>query len=108
VKRGQFPRGYQFLIVNLAVQITYILINQIGEGEIDRERERQNRGGVDGCKEGNTRCCSLGHKMLKIRQPEKKLNILIGNSNDDVACGKWKGKGGKERGRGKGVCVCVS
>jgi len=40
VKRGQFPRGYQFLIVNLAVQITYILINQIGEGEIDRERER--------------------------------------------------------------------
>jgi len=33
---GQFPRGYQFLIVNLAVQITYILINQKGGREIKR------------------------------------------------------------------------
>jgi len=36
--------------------------------------------------------------MLKIRQPEKKLNILIGNSNGDVACTK----GDEEK-----VCVCL-
>lgn len=49
------------------------------------------------------------YKMLRIRQPEKKLNILIGNLNDVsvVARVASRGVAGTEEGGGrkKGVCL---